>query len=83
MILCMKAFLEFGINLRSGIKDKLMTMPISIPDLSSRPFSLTVDRIIDSLPDALFLAWTKQFDLWFASPGSVLMNGESQLGFLL
>ncbi|MFF2289911.1 SRPBCC family protein [Peribacillus butanolivorans] len=76
MILCMKAFLEFGINLRSGIKDKLMAMPISIPDLSSRPFSLTVDRIIDSLPDALFLAWTKQFDLWFASPGSVLMNGE-------
>jgi uncharacterized protein YndB with AHSA1/START domain len=53
-----------------------MTIPISLPDLSSRPFHLTVERLMDSPPDVLFQAWTKKFDRWFAAPGSVLMQGE-------
>jgi uncharacterized protein YndB with AHSA1/START domain len=31
---------------------------------------------MDSSPDVLFKAWTKQFDIWFAAPGSVIMQGE-------
>jgi uncharacterized protein YndB with AHSA1/START domain len=53
-----------------------MILPITIPDLSSRPFHLTVERLMDSPPHVLFQAWTKQFDRWFAAPGSVLMQGE-------
>lgn len=53
-----------------------MTKPITMPDLSTRQFSLTVERLMDSSPDVLFQAWTKQFDHWFAAPGSVLMKGE-------
>jgi uncharacterized protein YndB with AHSA1/START domain len=70
MVTCMKAFLEFGINLRKG------STPISIPDHSKRPYDLTVERIMDSSPDILYRAWTKEFDQWFAAPGTVLMKGE-------
>ncbi|HWO96079.1 MAG TPA: SRPBCC domain-containing protein [Bacillus sp. (in: firmicutes)] len=35
-----------------------------------------VERLMDSRPDVLFQAWTKQFDIWFAAPGSVIMQGE-------
>ncbi|HJV45863.1 MAG TPA: SRPBCC domain-containing protein [Bacillota bacterium] len=51
-------------------------MPICPPDLSSRPFHLTVERRMNALPNELFLAWTKEFDRWFAAPGSLLMQGE-------
>jgi uncharacterized protein YndB with AHSA1/START domain len=70
MITCMKAFLEFGINLRIGLK------PITTPDLSQRPFHLTVERLMDCSPEILFRAWTKEIDKWFAAPGTVLMTGE-------
>jgi uncharacterized protein YndB with AHSA1/START domain len=53
-----------------------MGIPISIPNLSSRPVHLSVERLMDSSPDILFQAWTRQFDRWFAAPGSVLMVGE-------
>ncbi len=54
---------------------------INIPDLSTRPFNLTVERKMDAPTDVIFRAWTKQFDLWFAAPGSVIMRGEVNTAF--
>jgi len=58
-----------------------MTMPNCFPDLTSRPFALTVERIMPIPANVLFRAWTEQFDLWFASPGSVMMKGEVNTAF--
>jgi uncharacterized protein YndB with AHSA1/START domain len=54
---------------------------ICYPDLSSRPLSLTVERDMQVSPEALFRAWTEQFDIWFAAPGSVLMRAEVNAPF--
>ena len=55
--------------------------PVRIPDLSRRPFHLKVERIMETPPGVLFDAWTKQFDRWFAAPGSVIMQGEVNTAF--
>jgi hypothetical protein len=39
-----------------------MTQPINLPELSARPFHLTVERVMSAAPHALFAAWTRHFD---------------------
>lgn len=58
-----------------------MTMTICQPDLSTRPFALTVERTMSLPPDALFRAWTAGSDRWFAAPATVLMTAEVNAPF--
>jgi uncharacterized protein YndB with AHSA1/START domain len=46
------------------------------PDLSSRPYSLSVERKLTTPVDLLYRAWTQDLELWFAAPGTLLMRGE-------
>ncbi len=46
----------------------------TMPDLSARPWKMTVERDMAVPPHVLYLAWTEGLDLWFARPGSVSMR---------
>lgn len=52
-----------------------------MPDVSARPFNLTVERLMNASAEVIYRAWTKQLDLWFAAPGSVIMLGEVDTAF--
>jgi uncharacterized protein YndB with AHSA1/START domain len=62
-------------------KERFMTTIIAPPDLSSRPFQLATERKMTVPPNILYRAWTRQFDRWFAAPGSVLMKAEVNTAF--
>ena len=51
------------------------------PDLSLRPFRLSVQRQFSLPLTLLYKAWTTEFDRWFAAPGSVLMSGRVDTPF--
>lgn len=58
-----------------------MTSSIAQPDLSSRPYALTVERAMQAPPDVLFRAWTEHLDRWLAAPGTLLMRPEANTAF--
>jgi uncharacterized protein YndB with AHSA1/START domain len=52
------------------------TTPVRLPDLSSRPFHLTVETMMKASPAQLYRAWTDELERWLAVPGSVLMKAD-------
>jgi uncharacterized protein YndB with AHSA1/START domain len=52
--------------------------PIDIrqPDLSDRPWKLSIEHSVSVPCAAVYSAWTEGFDRWFADPGSVAMTPE-------
>ncbi len=58
------------------------TVPVTKPDLSSRPLRLTCERMMTEPPHVLFPAWTTdQIGRWFAAPNTVLMRPEVNTPF--
>jgi uncharacterized protein YndB with AHSA1/START domain len=47
-----------------------------IPDLSARPLTMTVERLMKASAEDLYKAWTERFDWWFAEPRQLIMVPE-------
>ncbi len=45
-----------------------------IPDLSSRPHSMRLELQMKADAASIYNAWTRDFDLWFAEPGELIMT---------
>lgn len=46
------------------------------PDLSSRPHACVVEQDMKASPSQLYRGWTRDFDAWFAAPGTVAMDAR-------
>lgn len=51
------------------------------PDLTARPFALSVERAMTAQAAALYRAWTQEFDRWFAAPGTLIMEPRVNVPF--
>lgn len=51
-------------------------MTIPQPDLSSRPHDARAERWMPLTTERLYQAWTREFDVWFAAPGTVVMEPQ-------
>jgi uncharacterized protein YndB with AHSA1/START domain len=56
-------------------------MHIERPDLSDRPFSMTLERAMRARPDSLYRAFTQGWERWFAAPGTLLMQERVNVPF--
>jgi len=61
---------------KEGKKPMKNMQGFCLPDLSSRPLRLSIERSMRATPAAVFRAWTQQMDRWFATPGTVVMEGK-------
>jgi uncharacterized protein YndB with AHSA1/START domain len=54
-----------------------MTAVFCQPDLSTRPYDLTVEQAMAASADLLYEAWTTGFERWLAAPGTLQSQGEA------